>query len=178
MEGDLSEFMQKFSLADNELSGATLELEDLHNGVRECECNLIGRLMGEKVANFTGVKNFMTVAWGYPRNTTVMELGPNLFQFNIPNSDDKKKIADGGPWMIDNQMLVLNRWAEGIEEDYRAFVIAPLWVQIWNLPVHWLTKEVGRKIGTVFKEVRDVLIPQSGGKESRHLKILTLANLP
>ena len=79
MEGDLSELLQKFSLAGNELSGATLELEDLHYGVRECEGSLIGRVMGEKVANFTGVKNFVAAARGYPRNMTVMELGPNLF---------------------------------------------------------------------------------------------------
>nr|XP_027093514.1 uncharacterized protein LOC113713907 [Coffea arabica] len=153
MEGDLTELMQKFSLAGNELSGATLELEDLHSGVRECE------------------------AWGYPRKMTVMELGPNLFQFNIPNPDDKDKIVEGDPWMIDSQMLVLNRWSEGIEENYGAFVTAPLWGQIWNLPVHWLTKEVGRKIGAMFKEAKEVLIPQTGGKEGRHLKILALTDL-
>ena len=149
MEGDLTELMQKFSLAGNELSGATLELEDLHSGVRECEGSLIGRIMGDKVANFTGVKNFVVAAWGYPRKMTVMELGPNLFQYNIPNPDDKDRIVEGGPWMIDSQMLVLNRWSEGIEENYGAFVTEPLWGQIWNLPVHWLTKEVGRKIGAI-----------------------------
>mgnify|MGYP004719281165 CR=1 FL=1 len=133
--------------------------------------------MGEKVANFTGVKILEVAAWRYPRKMTVMELGPNLFQFNIPNPDDKERIIEGGPWMIDSQMLLLNRWSEGIEENYGAFVTAPLWVQIWNLLVHWLTKEVGRKIGAVFKEVKEVLIPQTKGKEGRHLKILDLTDL-
>ncbi|XP_027155796.1 uncharacterized protein LOC113756236 [Coffea eugenioides] len=106
-----------------------------------------------------------------------MELGTNLFQFNIPNPDDKVRIAEGGPWMIDNQMLVLNRWSAGIEENYKAFLNTPLWVQVWTLSVHWLSKEVGRKIGAVFKEVKEMVIPQSGGKEGRHLKILALTNL-
>lgn len=39
------------------------------------------------------------------------------------------------------------------------------------------TKEVGRKIGAVFKEVKEVIVPQSGGKEGRHLKMLVLADL-
>ena len=65
-----------------------------------------------------------------------MELGPNVFQFNIPNADEKEKIVNGGPWVIDNQMLVLKKWTKGIEEDYNAFTVAPLWVQLWNLPIH------------------------------------------
>ena len=177
MEEDLAELLKKFSLEGNELLGATLEFGDLHQGVRACEESLIGRVIGEKVVNFTGVKNFVTAAWGYPRNITVMELGPNIFQFNIPSLVDKERIIEGGPWVMDNQLLVLNRWKEGIEEDYRAFMTAPLWVQLWNLPVHWLSKEVGNKIGVVFKEVREVLIPQNGGKDGRHLKILALVDL-
>nr|XP_027093749.1 uncharacterized protein LOC113714153 [Coffea arabica] len=106
-----------------------------------------------------------------------MELGPNLFQFNIPNLEDKKRVVEGGPWLIDNQVLVLRRWSERIEENYGAFVTAPIWVQLWNLPVHWLTKEVGRKIGAAFKEVKEVIIPQTGGKGGRHLKLLALVDL-
>ena len=53
-----------------------------------------------------------------------------------------------------------------------------MWVQAWNLPIHCVTKEVGRKIGAVFKKGKDVIIPQMGGKEGRHLKMLFLADLP
>ena len=105
----MSELLKKFSLEGNELLGATLELEDLHQGVRACEGSLIGRVIGEKIAKFIGVKNFASAAWGYPRNMTVMELGPNVFQFNIPSDDDKERIIEGGPWVMDNQMLVLNK---------------------------------------------------------------------
>lgn len=44
-------------------------------------------------------------------------------------------------------------------------------IQEWNLPVHWLTREVGLGIGGGLKEVFEVLIPTKGGKEGRHLKI-------
>ena len=43
--------------------------------------------------------------------------------------------------------------------------------------MHWITKEVGRKIGSVFKQVTDVIIPQSTGKKGKHLKILVLTDL-
>ena len=110
------------------------------------------------------MKNFVNSAWGYPRDIRIMELGSNLFQFYIP-------------WVLDNQILVLRNWYEGVEEDDEAFNLAPLWVQIWNLPVHWISKEIGRKIGKVFDEVRDAIVPQVGGKEGRHLKILVTADI-
>ncbi|XP_027177917.1 uncharacterized protein LOC113777071 [Coffea eugenioides] len=78
---------------------------------------------------------------------------------------------------MDSQILVLNRWFEGIEEDESAFNEAPLWVQVWNLPVHWMSKEVGRKIGVVFNGVKEVIIPQTGSKEGRHIKLLVVADI-
>ena len=64
MEGDLSGLLRKFTLEGNELSGATLEVEDLHNGVRACEGSLIGRVIGEKVINFIGIKSFCGYGMG------------------------------------------------------------------------------------------------------------------
>nr|XP_027102917.1 uncharacterized protein LOC113724191 [Coffea arabica] len=97
--------------------------------------------------------------------------------FTIPNWEERDKILQGWPWVIDNQVLVLNRWKESIEGDMEAFKVTPMWVQVWNLPVHWLSKEVGRKIGAVFKQVKEIVIPQMGGKEERHLKLLVLVDL-
>ena len=74
-------------------------------------------------------------------------------------------------------MLVLNKWEGGSEENTEAFRFAPLWVQVWNLPIHWISKDVGKKIGKVFKEVKEVLIPHSGGKEGKHLKLLVSADM-
>ena len=68
-------------------------------------------------------------------------------------------------------------WFEGFEEEGADFNIAPLWIQVWNLPVHWLSKEVGKKIASVFHETREVIIPQGGGKEGRHKKILVMADI-
>lgn len=73
--------------------------------------------------------------------------------------------------------MVLKEWSEGIEDDPKAFNVAPLWVQVWNLPVHWLSKDVGRKIGLVFQGIREVIIPQTGGKEGRHMKLSVMADI-
>ena len=139
MEGDLIELLQRFSLEGNEISGAKLELEDLTSGVKDCKGSLIGRIMGEKIANFTGVKNFVTAAWSYPRNLTVMELGPNVLQFNIPNQEDKEKNSDRRTVVDGQSSLSVEQM---VRRDRRE-----LWCLCYctfvgpdNLLVHWLTK--------------------------------------
>ena len=177
MEDDLAEIVQRFALSLSEMQGAVLDAKDADCGILECQNSLIGRIKGEKVANFTGVKKFVTAAWGYPKELRITELGPNLFQFLISRVEEREKILNGGPWIMDNQILVLRPWRAGIEEDEEAFNLAPLWVQVWNLPIHWIAKEVGRKIGSIFAEVKEVIIPQGGGKEGKHLKLWVTVDL-
>lgn len=177
MAEDLAEILGKFALSSKELGGACLDREEVNLGVTECQSSLFGKFKGEKIVNYTGVKSFATAAWGYPKDLKVVELGPNFFQFLIHGEQERERILEGGPWMMDSQLLVLNRWYEGIEEDEKAFNEAPLWVQVWNLPAHWMSKEVGRKIGAVFNRVHEVIIPQTGSKEGRHIKLRVVADI-
>ncbi|XP_027158439.1 uncharacterized protein LOC113760064 [Coffea eugenioides] len=177
MADELAEIMQNFDLSSTELQATSLGTEEIGGGIQECKISLIEKIMGEKASNYTGVKNFVTTAWGYPKQLRVVELGLNMFQFILPFESDRERILHGGPWILDNQMLVLNNWYEGIEDDERVFCLAPLWIQVWNLPVHWISKEAGKKIGSIFRHVRDVIIPQTGGKEGRHLKLLVMVNI-
>lgn len=99
MPEDLVEIIQKFSLSNKELEGAILDEEDVDTGIMECQLSLIGRIKGAKVANYTGVKNFVTMAWSYPRSLKVAELGPNLFQFTIPDRQEMERILS----LVDRQ---------------------------------------------------------------------------
>nr|XP_027062865.1 uncharacterized protein LOC113689269 [Coffea arabica] len=171
------DIMHKFVLSERELCGTAIELGDADTGVQECQMSLVGKVVGEKIINFVGVKNFVNLTWGYPMGLFVMELGPNLFQFVIPCANDRERILNGGPWIVDSQLLVLRSWYDGIEDDRCAFSLAPLWLQVWNLPVHWISKEVGLKIESIFKEMKEVIIPQAGGKEERHLKLLVVVDI-
>ncbi|XP_071906083.1 uncharacterized protein [Coffea arabica] len=177
MAEDLAEILGKFALSSKELGGACLDREEVNLGVKECQLSLFGKFKGENIVNYMGVKSFVTAAWGYPKDLKVVELGPNFFQFLIHGEQERERILGGGPWMMDSQLLVMNRWFEGIEEDENAFNKALLWVQIWNLPVHWMSEEVGRKIGAVFSRVNEVIIPQTGSKEGRHIKLLVVADI-
>ncbi|KAL3499093.1 hypothetical protein ACH5RR_041825 [Cinchona calisaya] len=129
--------------------------------------SLIGMIIGDKMMNYTGMKNFANQIWKYPRRLQVSEIRANCFQFVFGDAEEMDHVLMGGPWIIDKQILVLKKWEEGIEENPAAFNKAYQCVQVWNLPLHWLSKSVGRNIGSVCMNVKDVLISQAGGKEGK-----------
>ena len=116
MEEELTRAFSKFELSSTELEGVDLYSDDVSEGVKDCSRSLVGRLIGEKVANFTRVKIFTNHAWGYPRNLVVTELGPNLFQFQFEIDDEREKALMGGRWVLDNQVLVIKNWEMGCEK--------------------------------------------------------------
>ena len=121
MADALERAFQNFDLSETELGGVDLSGEDLEEGVTECQGSLVGKLIGEKIANFTGLKNFANHAWGYPSKMKVPELGPNLFQFHLGDEGEKKKVLSGGPWVMDNQMLIVKEWEEGYDRNSSFF---------------------------------------------------------
>ena len=72
---------------------------------------------------------------------------------------------------MDNQILVLRSWEARMENNPTAFNMVSLWIQVWNLSIHWLCKAVGYKLGEVFNSVKEVIILVGEGKKGRHMKI-------
>ena len=97
----LTKAFQRFDLSNKEIGGIDQDDDDVQVGMEECKLSLVGRIMGEKMANSTGVKNYTQHVWGYPRNLQIIELGLNVFQFNFEEEKDKKRALNERPWVID-----------------------------------------------------------------------------
>ena len=102
MAEEITEILQRFVLSTKERGETELDLGDVAPSVKECKESLVGKIMDEKIINFVGMKNFVTLAWGFPNGLRVVEVGVNTFQFLIPSEKDKERICKGGPWIIDS----------------------------------------------------------------------------
>ena len=69
---------------------------------------------------------------------------------------------------MDNQILVIKEWEVGCERNLNHFRFAHLWVQIWNLPVHWMCRAVGFKLGKLFRSTREVIVPPRGERREAY----------
>lgn len=107
--------LQKFNLQGEEDSGFHLEVGDVKTSQEECQRSLLGKIYGNKVANFTGLKNTLSVMWSFVKPFKIRELGVNFYQFTFDSQQDMIKILHGKAWTFDSQFLVLKPWCDDLE---------------------------------------------------------------
>ncbi|KAK6139290.1 hypothetical protein DH2020_026968 [Rehmannia glutinosa] len=177
MESEITSRLLKFNLGETEKVGVRLEEEDVAQSKEECRNSLFGKVFGTKRANFTGLKTTMGTAWPIQNSFSLKELGFNTFQFVFRSESDKNKILKGNIWSFDGQYLLLKEWSEDVLEQLNGGNFVDLWIQVWNLPLEWISMETGFKIGKLFSKIHDVIIPESGSSKGIFLKILATVNL-
>ena len=83
----------------------------------------------------------------------MVEVGSNLFQFKFTTKFDMEQVLRDGPWMFDNQILMLRKWQPGMTATNVKFDSVALWVQIWGAPFDMVCPQVaaavGRRLGVV-----------------------------
>lgn len=169
--------LQSFHLSVEEGVGIELEEKDVAFSTDECGRCLVGKIFGEKRVNFVGLRNTMTSIWPLKSTVKIRELGINLFQFVFANLEDMKRVVNGRVWTFNQQYLILKEWKESMNVHTEAFNSVQIWVQMWNVPLKWMSKEVGAKMGKLFSQVSEVLIPETGSSRGRCIKILATVNL-
>ncbi|CAA0825772.1 Unknown protein, partial [Striga hermonthica] len=145
--------------------------EVLEVGVIECSLSLVGKIYGEKKVHFGGLKETLGTIWKTNKPFSARQLGQNLFQFIFKSKEDKQKILRGRSWNFDGQYLLLKEWTTSVS-DCKEDEKVDTWIQIHNLPLHWVSHDTGLKIGRLFGKVLDVYVPDSGSIHGRIIKVL------
>ncbi|KAK6157964.1 hypothetical protein DH2020_005278 [Rehmannia glutinosa] len=177
MDQEIAGRTKRFALTSGEKEEIALEEQDVFRSKAECTRSLIGKIFGTRKVNFTGLRNTMSSIWHTKETFTVREIGMNLFQFVFYSQEDKLKVLKGKTWTFDNQYLILREWSDDALDKIGTMNSVEMWIQIWNVPYHWLSVETGRKIGSKFLSISDIFIPDTGNIKGRHIKILAEVNL-
>ncbi|CAA0811723.1 Unknown protein, partial [Striga hermonthica] len=151
--------------------------DDIKLSADECNRSLFGKIVGYRVASWIGVKRTMTNIWRLSHPMEIKELTPNFFQFIFQTREDLENVANGINWSFENQYLVLKEWRRGISIKHPCFQELNIWVHVTNVPLNWLSTEVGLKIGKVFKNVKNVVLTNASNHGGKLLKMLVTLNL-
>lgn len=84
MAEELVDVMERFALTSRETKEPEIGLDEMSQCIKECRKSLIGKVIGDRIANFNRIKRFA-------------EIGQNLFQFNFEQDADKERVLKGGP---------------------------------------------------------------------------------
>ncbi|KAH7855950.1 hypothetical protein Vadar_030910 [Vaccinium darrowii] len=171
LDDDLFNRFRSFKLTSEEQSEVTLVQDDVKFSEEECRSSLFGKIISQKPVNFSGLRTTMGLIWGSPKNFRVIEVGKGIYQFILPSEVDVIRILNGKPWFFNNHFLILERWNPKLQPSQYCFNFTPIWVQIWGLPIQFISTEVGLKLGANIGTVEDVAIPVTGSKEGRCVRV-------
>lgn len=172
MEDEVLNSFSKFRLVVQEEEGIALDRKNVRKCEEECERSLLGKIWGVKLANFTGLKNTLSLLWSQEEELKLVELGNSFFQFIFANKENANRVMQKRPWFFDNQMIVLQHWRSDLKNEDLSFKKGLMGIQICGLPNHWSSKKVCWKLGKLFPSCLNVVIPEHGSKEGKLIRLL------
>ncbi|PON34018.1 hypothetical protein PanWU01x14_347960 [Parasponia andersonii] len=107
------------------------------------ELCLVGKILGNKVANPEGLRRTMKSVLRLPSSFHSESMdSPNIFIFFFGLKTDRQRILAGRPWFCENQLLSLIK-PRGIG-DFSAmdFNMVSFWIQIVKAPVSCIIRIV------------------------------------
>jgi 14-3-3 protein epsilon len=107
---------------------------------------LLGRFLSDRPIHVNSMKVTMANIWRPVKGVKIKETTPDLFLFQFAHALDMEAVLQGGPWMFDNHMLILDRVQLGVQIENIPLHHVDFWVQVHNLPVGLMAEKVGKKL--------------------------------
>ncbi|KAL9412274.1 hypothetical protein AB3S75_045822 [Citrus x aurantiifolia] len=138
---------------------------------------LVGKILQSRSVSREGLRAAMQQAWRTNKEIKVESLGDNTFIFKLPSESEKKRILYGGPWHFDRSLLVITE-PRGVGDVKRQdFTHASFWVQIHNMPIMCMDREIIKEIGGRIGEVQEVETDETGECISPFARVRIMVNI-
>ena len=123
---------------------------------------LVGKVWTEKTINKEAFRSVLTGIWRIVGGVKIKELQDSLWLFEFSDVVDKNRIMEGRPWSYDRKILVLNEFDGRTPPSQMDFSQSPMWVQVHDLPLLYMNKVVGTKLGESLGQLLDVDVAGDG----------------
>ncbi|CAL5436620.1 unnamed protein product [Camellia sinensis] len=94
------------------------------------------------------------------RLSGISEIEKNTSMFSFEDRSDWIEVLLNAPWTVEGGLLILSPWGSGKVLPEFHFSCSPFWVQVHGLPIDYLTKEngvkIGRDLGTLIRVDKNV----------------------
>ncbi|KAL0448871.1 UNVERIFIED_CONTAM: hypothetical protein Slati_1443500 [Sesamum latifolium] len=110
---------------------------------------LVGMLHTEKYYNFEALRLALHRFLNPGKGMSVQRLEENRFSITFIHPIDRKRALEGGPWIFDKQLIVMNYVADNEKEGEVNLDWCEFTIFIHDLPHEQRTKEMARYIGEI-----------------------------
>ncbi|KAK2636682.1 hypothetical protein Ddye_031474 [Dipteronia dyeriana] len=144
------------SLKDGEDLVQRLQDELNIAGAQKMALCLAGRILSPDLINRDEFRSVISTIWKVDGDVEIEVITSNTYAFHFQFPHDKWKVLAGGLWSFDDALIVLEEsTGKGALKSLK-FIKAEFWDQISNIPILCMTKEIGRLLGNIIGDVREV----------------------
>jgi hypothetical protein len=177
MSGDYEDKVGNFPLTEGEKQSIQLgaeEVEELRIKGKRC---LVGRLDVPKRINKKAFKTFLSRIWRLGGDLFCKEIQDNLWIFEFEKDSDRRRVLEGRPWSYDRTILIINELEGKKPHSQMVFHHSPIWIQVHNMPMDYMNRGVGSKIGSSMGKVEEVAMAEDDVGWGRYLRIRMVIDL-
>lgn len=88
--------------------------------------------------------------WRPAMGINIKDLKPGIFLFQFYHREDIHWVVKRGSWSFDNALLVMNTIQPGEDATKVALNEVKFWIQIYDLPVEYMSEVVGSQLESFF----------------------------
>ncbi|XP_051222213.1 uncharacterized protein [Lolium perenne] len=148
-------FIAKFKkMVLTEKENKVLVMEDLEDEEGD-QIAVVGKILSPTKFHIQTIISTLRPQWGNPKGLEFKEMGDNVLMATLEREQDRKRIWEGAPWMINNHAVVLDDFVSSMRPSEVRFSRIPIWIQCHDLPFNWLNakraENIAKQIGTFIK---------------------------
>uniref|UniRef100_A0A7N2LME0 CCHC-type domain-containing protein n=1 Tax=Quercus lobata TaxID=97700 RepID=A0A7N2LME0_QUELO len=137
-----------FSLNDREGGEVKLNENESSKNV-----TIAAKFLTKRALNTESVVRTFNPIWRSKNGFKVRNVGNHTILFIFDNEEEVKKIMEGEPWSFDKHLVMIKRYDYSIPIKDLVFDQVSLWVQVHDIPIKYLSREVAEKLCEAVGEV-------------------------
>ena len=145
---DLSKQWTKLSLLDREGDKITLGKNRKSN-----EYIIAAKFLTRSASNVDAIGRTFKPLWRAMNGFTIKNMGNHTLLFVFRNQEDVHRVLSSEPWTFDKHLVVVQKYEKNTPLQDVGFNKTSLWVQVYDIPIRYMTKEVAEEICSSVGEV-------------------------
>ena len=114
---------------------------------------IAAKFLTKQALNTESIIRTFNPIWRPKNGFKVRNVGNHTILFIFDNEEEVEKIMEGEPWSFDKHLVMIKRYDYSIPVKDLVFDHVSLWVQVHDIPIKYLSREVVEKLYEATGEV-------------------------
>ncbi|KAK3222902.1 hypothetical protein Dsin_009927 [Dipteronia sinensis] len=171
MNAEIERLCGYLSLEEKEGPVRRLDVDLKNHGEQMMAFYLVGKVLSTKLIDRKTFMSQIGIKWRVKEEVVIEIMTGNIFLFTFKNANDKRHVLADGPWIFGKSLIVLEEPQGTGDISCMKFSRVEFWVQIHNVPLLCMNKEIGMFLGRMIGEVTDIDVGPSGYCMGKFLRL-------